>query len=206
MLASGSNDCTVKLWDFRERKFSANFTVGYQVTSVAFSKCNNLVFFGGVDNTIRGLNLRKREIEYTLVGHMDTVTGLSLSPDGAKLLSNAMDNTVRMWDIQPYSTNVTREEKVFLGATHNVERNLLRCGWSQDMSLVTAGSADRTTNIWEVETGILKHRLGGHTGSVNETAIHPSGTIIASASSDKTSWLGEIGASSESGVPEPSNL
>lgn len=115
---------------------------------------------------------------------MDTITGLSLSPCGTKLLSNAMDNTVRLWDVQPYSTNVTREEKVFLGATHNVERNLLKCGWSQDMQLVTAGSADRTTNLWEVETGVLKHRLGGHTGSVNEIALHPKGGIVASASSD----------------------
>jgi len=29
MLASGSNDGTVKLWDFRERRFSASFKVGY---------------------------------------------------------------------------------------------------------------------------------------------------------------------------------
>ena len=99
MLASGSNDGTVKLWDFRERRFSASFIVNYQVTAVAFSKSNDLVFFGGVDNTIRGLNLKKRQIEYTLVGHMDTVTGLALSPCGSKLLSNAMDYTVRIWDI-----------------------------------------------------------------------------------------------------------
>ena len=133
---------------------------------------------------------------------MDTVTGLALSPCGSKLLSNAMDYTVRIWDVQPFSTSETREEKVFLGATHNVERNLLRCCWSADMQYVSAGSADRTTNIWEVSTGVLKHRLGGHTGSVNETALHPSGTIIASGSSDRTVWLGEIGATSDSGVPD----
>ena len=103
MLASGSNDGTVKVWDFRERRFSASFTVGYQVTSVAFSRSNDIVFFGGIDNTIRALNLLKRQIEYTLVGHMDTITGLALSPCGSKLLSNAMDNTVRIWDVQPFS-------------------------------------------------------------------------------------------------------
>ena len=30
-------------------------------------------------------------------GHTDTVTGMKLSPDGAHVLTNAMDNTVRMW-------------------------------------------------------------------------------------------------------------
>ena len=104
MLASGSNDGTVKLWDFRERRYSASFTVGYQITTVAFSKGNDILFFSGVDNTIRGLNLRKRQIEYSLVGHMDTVTGIQLSPSGTRLLSNGMDNTVRVWDVQPYSS------------------------------------------------------------------------------------------------------
>ena len=140
------------------------------------------------------------------MGHMDTITGLALSPCGSKLLSNAMDNTVRIWDVQPFSQNPTREEKILLGATHNVERNLLRCAWSPDMQYVSAGSADRTTNIWEVESGVLKHRLGGHTGSVNETAMHPSGTLIASASSDRKLWLGEIGASSDSGIPDVASI
>ena len=59
MLASGSNDCTLKLWDVRERKYSASFKVGYQITSVAFNQANSTIFFGGIDNTIRGVNLRK---------------------------------------------------------------------------------------------------------------------------------------------------
>ena len=35
-------------------------------------------------------------------GHSDTVTGLSLSPDGNLLLSNAMDNTLRVWDTRAF--------------------------------------------------------------------------------------------------------
>ena len=35
-------------------------------------------------------------------GHSDTVTGLSLSPDGTLLLSNAMDNTLRIWDTRAF--------------------------------------------------------------------------------------------------------
>ena len=30
-------------------------------------------------------------------GHSDTVTGMKLSPDGAYVLTNSMDNTVRIW-------------------------------------------------------------------------------------------------------------
>ena len=81
--ASGSNDCTLKLWDVRERKYSASFKVGYQITSVAFNHGNSIIYFGGIDNTIRGINLRKHQIEYHLIGHSDTVTSISLSPSGA---------------------------------------------------------------------------------------------------------------------------
>lgn len=58
MLVSGSDDGTVKLWDCRESKYTKSFTVGYQVMSVAFSKNNDIVFIGGLDNSIRALNLR----------------------------------------------------------------------------------------------------------------------------------------------------
>lgn len=37
--------------------------------------------------------MRQTEVSYTLCGHMDTVTGLEVSPDGRYLLSNAMDET-----------------------------------------------------------------------------------------------------------------
>lgn len=47
-------------------------------------------------------------------GHTDTVTGLALSPDGSYLLSNAMDNTLRIWDIRPYAPQ-ERCVKIFTG-------------------------------------------------------------------------------------------
>jgi Prp8 binding protein len=55
-VVTGSDDCTVKLWDTRVRKHTASFNVGYQVTAVVQTGLS--VFFGGVDNTIRSLNLR----------------------------------------------------------------------------------------------------------------------------------------------------
>jgi Prp8 binding protein len=61
--------------------------------------------------------------------------------------------------------------KCLMGATHNFEKNLIKCQWSPDATLITAGSADRTVNVWDFESGELKHRLGGHKGVVNETSI-----------------------------------
>lgn len=149
------------------------------------------MFFGGVDNTIRSINIRKNTLELILVGHADMVTSLAL-PNGQNgyLLSNAMDNTCMIWDIKPFCDSATRMNKCLTGSTHNFEKNLLKCCWSSDGTQISAGSADCTVNVWDFKSGELKHRLGGHKGSVNETSIH--GNYVASCSSDKTVIVGEL--------------
>ena len=155
LLVSGSDDFTVKLWDLRDRNAVATYELDYQITSVAFSKgafLGDYLFFGGLDNTIKALNMKKNQIEFALYGHMDTVTGIAVSPCGKYLVSNAMDNTVRVWDIRPY----VQEERcihTLFGVQHNFEKNLLRSAWNHDSTMVTGGSADRFVCVWDVSTG-----------------------------------------------------
>lgn len=66
-------------------------------------------------------DLRKNALLHRLPGHTDTVTGLELSPDGCYLLSNAMDNSLRIWDVRPYAPT-DRCLKVFSGHTNNFEK------------------------------------------------------------------------------------
>ena len=103
MIVSVSDDFTVKLWDERTKNFIASYELDYQITSVAFSKgSSDYVFVGGLDNTIKAINLKKNAIEFALIGHTDTVTGVSVSNDGKSLVSNSMDNTVKVWDVRPF--------------------------------------------------------------------------------------------------------
>jgi Prp8 binding protein len=108
-----------------------------------------------------------------------------------------MDNSLRVWDIKPYvagGDESKRCSKIFTGVQHNFEKNLLRCAWNYNDSLISAGSADRMVYIWDVDTGHMVNRLGGHHGSVNETCFHPDRNILASCSSDKTIYLGDLTA------------
>jgi WD40 repeat protein len=45
------------------------------------------------DNSIKVWDIRKNALLYRMKGHIDCPTGLSLSPDGSYVASNAMDNT-----------------------------------------------------------------------------------------------------------------
>jgi len=193
LLASASDDCTAKLWDTRVRGCLHTFPDRYQVTSVAFSADDNMVFTGGIDNVVRAWDKRKNDVAFVLSGHTDTITSLRLSPDGSYLMSNAMDSSVRIWDVRPYAPQ-ERCKKMLTGAVHNFEKNLLRCNWSPDGRRVASGSADRFVYVWDTTTRQILYKLPGHVGSVNEVDFHPTEPIIGSCSSDKKIYLGEITA------------
>ncbi len=88
---------------------------------------------------------------YTLKGHQDTITSLALSPDGGSLLSNAMDNTIRVWDCKPFAPE-NRLTTILEGASHGAEKNLLTAAWNGDGSRVAAGSIDRSVLVWYSST------------------------------------------------------
>eukprot|EP00041_Stephanoeca_diplocostata_P010114 m.160517 g.160517 ORF g.160517 m.160517 type:complete len:345 (-) comp18028_c0_seq2:1067-2101(-) len=190
LLVTGSDDGTIKVWDSRRRGYIHSLANKYQVTAVSYGETTDQVITAGLDNVIKVWDMRKLEVSFGMEGHEDTVTGLRLSPDGGHVLSNAMDKTVRMWDVRPYSTQ--RLEKVFHGAQHGFEKNLIKCAWTPDGKHVGCGSADRNVYIWNVATTQIKYKLPGHTGSVNDIDFHPSEPIVVSGSSDKKLYLGEL--------------
>eukprot|EP00803_Ostreobium_quekettii_P009593 evm.model.scf_279.1 EVM.evm.TU.scf_279.1 scf_279:83-3694(+) len=191
LVVSGAEDCTSKVWDLRVKRSIQTLQENYQITAVAFSDAGDQVYTGGIENIVKIWDLRKGQIALQLAGHMDTITGMRVSPDGQHLLTNSMDNTLRMWDLRPYSP-ANRCVKIFTGHHHNYEKNLLHCDWSPDGARVTAGSADRMVCIWDASTRAMLYKLPGHKGSVNDVVFHPKEPIIASSSTDKTIYLGEI--------------
>lgn len=208
MFASAGDDRAALLWDLRARGPQARVQSAFPITAVALGKDDRHMFVGGIDPDVRQFDLRTLQQSMAsrrclgvarapliawqvLEGAQDTITGVALSGDGAYLLTNAMDNVVRCFDVRPFCPEA-RLVKTFLGASHDFEKNLLRCAWSADDAKVAAGSADRFVHVWDVATTRIQYKLPGHKGSVNDVAFHPSQPVIASASSDGTVYLGEL--------------
>src|SRR5208283_4112065 len=98
VLASGSGDTTVKLWDVasgRELRTLSGHTA--VVLSVAFSSDGTLAS-GSVDNTIKLWDVASGRELRTLSGHTGHVQFVAFSPDGQVLASGGRDHTVKLWD------------------------------------------------------------------------------------------------------------
>ena len=104
-----------------------------------------------------------------------------------------MSFVVKVWDVKPFSANSNRCLRELTGAPHGFENNLLKAAWSPGSGArIAAGSGDRTVMVWDVESSKPIYKLPGHKGCVNEVDFHPKEPIIASCSSDRQIYFGEL--------------
>eukprot|EP00055_Hartaetosiga_balthica_P000694 m.137243 g.137243 ORF g.137243 m.137243 type:complete len:353 (+) comp11475_c0_seq1:201-1259(+) len=188
---SASDDCTLRVWDSRRRGAVKTISNKFQVLACEMSTDGEMVYSSGLDNVVKIWDLKTDKVFASLEGHKDSVTGMALSPNGKHLVTNGMDNTVRMWDVQPYATG-SRMLKVFSGAMHNFEQNLIKLSWTPDGKHIGCGSADRNVYVWEVFSQKVVYCLPGHKGSVNQVVFHPEEPIVLSCSTDKKMYQGEL--------------
>jgi Prp8 binding protein len=188
---SAGDDGLILFWEERVKNPIKSLQSQYPVLSCSFSLDGSSCFTSGVENEILMWDLKSDSVINKLSGHLDTVTGLKVSPDGDSLLSYSMDETLRIWDIKPFSTSgETRLISTLAGAPHGYEKNLIRPCWSPDSDFVATGCGDRSVMVWNVENNRLCYKLPGHKGTVNQ--IDWTGNMIASASSDRNLFLGEL--------------
>jgi WD40 repeat protein len=100
LVASASDDGTVRLWDPRTHRSTAVLKGGTGVVrSVAFAPGGHVLASGGDDRSVRVWNVDTGKQIARLAGHEDIVRTVAFSPDGRTLASGSDDETIRLWDV-----------------------------------------------------------------------------------------------------------
>ncbi|KAJ5125303.1 hypothetical protein N7526_007480 [Penicillium atrosanguineum] len=178
LLASGSYDKTIRLWDPVTGVLIQSLEGHSEpVLLVTFSPDGLLLASGSYDKTIQLWDLATGVLTKSLEGHSSSVWSIAFSPDGRLLASGSEDGKVMLWDP---ATGVLIQS--LEGHSDSVES----IAFSPDGQLMASGSEDMTVRLWDPETGVLIQSLEGHSDSVESIAFSPDGQLMASGSEDMT--------------------
>ncbi len=188
LLASGSKDKTIKLWNPNTGRAVATVDgLSGTVWSVAFSPDGATLASGGMDHSVRLWDLGTGRLRATLEGHSGPVHSLAFSPDGRTLASaGSFDRTARLWD--PATWDLKAALKVDEGA-------VLCVAFSPDGRTLASAGYRGSIELWNTATDKpdpLPGRLPGHATTVRSLAFAPDGKTLASASEDHSVKLWAI--------------
>ena len=202
MLASGSDDHIVRLWDAQTGECRRTLH-GHTspVWTLNFNSQGTILASSGEDRSVRIWDVRTGECCQILQGHTGWVWSLGFSPSGVAysqafpsntadvlesgeiLASGSEDTTIRLW-------NITTSQclKTLQGHTSWVKS----LAFSPNGQLLASGSYDQTVKLWDALTGECLRTLEGHTNRVWAIAFNTQGTLLASGGEDNLVKLWDV--------------
>ena len=174
ILASASEDKTVKLWRIDGTELATCYGHEDWIFSVSFSPNGQMLASASADKTVKlwgcdGTLLR------TLTGHKDRVFNINFSPDGQQIASASEDGTVNLW----------RLDGTLYKTFKQLNSPMYSVSFSPNSQLLACTSEDKTIKLWNLESSWPKI-FNGHRAGVLGVSFSPDGQLLASASKDGT--------------------
>jgi len=195
VLASGSEDRTIKLWDWQSGGLLRTLTGHpYSVNSVAFSPDGTGLACGSGQSfelgEVRLWNCQAGEVERVLVERCNRVDLVLFSPDGKKIGVVTGSGSGPREPIAP-------EARLLHAKTGKVLWTLTDVNWiafSPDGKTVAGGRPDSAIGLYGARTGKLQRRLPAGSGNILSVAFSADGEMLASGSleSEKVRSYGAV--------------
>ncbi|MHC5716896.1 MAG: WD40 repeat domain-containing protein [Nostoc sp.] len=193
ILASGSNDQTVKLWNIHTGQCLQTF-LGHsnRVIFTTFSPNGETLVTGAEDQTVRVWDVNTGSCLRVLEIPINWVLSIALSPDGQTLATGSDRTTVKFWDL-------ASGECINILPDYN--SHVWAVAFSPDGKTLVTGSEDKTVKIWDVLTGkclqTLSEDSDSPTGDSNASriwlvAVNPDGQSLLSVGENQTMKLWDV--------------
>ena len=169
LLASGSNDGTIKVWNWRTGRVLRTMTSHYSSALSLRLVGEHRLACGSEDGLISVWNLADASAwPVELRGHTGAVRALELLEDGRRLASASDDGTVKIWRLaaEDGSDDQIEAEQTLSGHTAAV---VSLEAISADK--LASGSLDGTVRVWELDDGECVRLISIATGQTSIAAV-----------------------------------
>jgi WD40 repeat protein/serine/threonine protein kinase len=177
MLASGSKDKTIQIWDLATGKSIRTFEGDSStIWSVAFDSNGTRLATGTGFWRVMLWDLKTGQAIRSL-DHAASVWSVAISHDGQLIASGSGDKTTKIWDA------------VNGRLIHNLPDHtdfVYSVAFSPDDKTLVSASKDKKITIVDVATGRLLKTIDGHADQVRSVAISPDGQTLVSGSYDES--------------------
>ncbi len=197
LLASGSLDSTVKLWDVVAQTDAATLA-GHAaaVGSVAFSPNGMLLASGSYDGTVKIWDVNARTDIATLDEGAVPITSVAFSPDGTTVASGAADGMVKLWDVETHQNTAA-----FGGYDAAI---IEEGGWLTSVSFLSnttlAYGAIDSIQMWDIAAAENLTEIDLPDDLVISVAFSPDGATLAASSANSVIQLWEVETGRDAGT------
>ncbi len=189
ILATGSWDCTLKVWDVESGKLLWLSRHIAHVNCLAFSPDNRRLASGSNDATVVLWDVESG-IQIQTLPHPVAVSGCTVnwSPDGRLLVSGDLEGYIRLWEIS--GSGPAKCLQVFAGHATFVDA----LAFSPDGRILASTSFDGTVKLWDLINDQFYPRktIVGHLARIGRLAWSPDGLTLACGGIDKMIWLVDV--------------
>ncbi len=113
----------------------------------------------------------------TLENHTAKVLAVDFSPDGNLVASGSVDNTLRLWRVDPGNLLRTMRGHPF---------PVVAVKFSPNGTMLATGSTDGLIRIWRVSDAKLLNEISGHAGRISGLNFSSDGRYLVSSAEDFT--------------------